>query len=364
MGNLPASRIVPARPFIKTGVDYAGPLNIRTTKGRGHKSYKGYIALFVCMVTKAIHIEVVSDITSQGFIAAYKRFTSRRGLCTVIYSDNGSNFIGANMELNKKKKAVIREVNHEVERILSKNNTTWHFIPPRAAHFGGLWEAGVKSMKYHLKRVIGETTLTFEELTTLVTQIEACMNSRPLSPLTTDPSDLSVLTPAHFLIGDSLISPPEPSLEECNISGITRWGLVEAMKQQFWKKWSKDYLSTLQQRSKWTRLKANLSTGDLVLVMDDQLPPTKWMMARVIEIHPGQDNQVRVVTIRGPGKVILKRPISKLSLLPPDQISPTPSSTGSQPHNMQCDSRFLEAKVHTIIGSTSSSTSSRSIISC
>ncbi|XP_063838111.1 uncharacterized protein LOC135087201 [Ostrinia nubilalis] len=168
MGQLPSVRAKPARPFQHSGVDFAGPIQMRTARGRGHKSYKGYICLFVCMSTKAVHVEAVSDLTAQGFLQAFKRFVARRGRCEHIWSDNGTNFVGATTEIRKlfadEKDGILAEIAEN----LANNCTTWHFIPPHAPNFGGLWEAGVKSVKHHLKRVIGTSTLTFEEMATLI----------------------------------------------------------------------------------------------------------------------------------------------------------------------------------------------------
>jgi hypothetical protein len=141
MGNLPPHRIQQARAFLKTGVDFAGPLWIKQHTGRNSKSIKVYVAVFVCFDTKAIHHEAVSNLSSDAFIAAFKRFISPRGLCSDVFSDNGTNFVAANKDL--------------------------------APNFGGLWEDGVKSMKTHLKKVFGATSLNFEALTTVLCQIEA-----------------------------------------------------------------------------------------------------------------------------------------------------------------------------------------------
>lgn len=143
MGSLPSARVNASRPFLKSGVDYAGPISIRSAKGRGHHATKGYICLFICMATRAIHLEVVSDMTSQAFLAAFKRFTARRGHCQEMWSDNGTTFVGANKEL---KSLFIHErsgVKADISEWLATNGTTWHFIPPHSPNFGGLWEAGV-----------------------------------------------------------------------------------------------------------------------------------------------------------------------------------------------------------------------------
>ncbi|XP_045500327.1 uncharacterized protein LOC123697818 isoform X1 [Colias croceus] len=152
MGDLPKARVTPARPFINSGVDFAGPYDILMTRARGVKTTKAYISIFVCMCTKAIHIELVGDLSSQSFIGAFRRFVARRGRCTDIWSDQGRNFVGANKELVEAWSQAGLNFKDNIADILAQEGTQWHFIPAYSPNFGGLWEAGVKSMKYHLKR--------------------------------------------------------------------------------------------------------------------------------------------------------------------------------------------------------------------
>lgn len=311
MGSLPEVRCSPTRPFLHSGVDYAGPINIRTTKGRGYRSYKGYICLFVCMCTKALHLEAVTDMSTQAFLAAFRRFVSRRGHCAKLWSDNGTTFVGAARELEK-----LKSIQSALAERLESRGTEWHFIPPHSPNFGGLWEAGVKSTKFHLKRVIGEATLTYEEISTLLCQVEACLNSRPISVInSTDPGETLPLTPGHFLIGEPLVNVPDNSYENSNVSSLTRWRFVQRMMQSFWKRWSYEYLSYLMNRYKWTQRIPEPKIGDIVLVKEDDLPPSRWLLGRVVEKHPGDDNITRVVTLRT-RKSIIKRPTSKLCILP------------------------------------------------
>lgn len=313
MGDLPKSRVTPSRPFYHCGVDYAGPFEIKANKGRGIKTCKGYIALFVCMATKAVHLELVSDMSTPTFLNALSRVVSRRGPIKMLFSDCGSNFIGANRELKK-----LFKENATFENI--ENKTTdmqieWQFNAPAWPTAGGVWEAAVKSTKQHLKRVLGDQRLTYEEFYTLLVRIEACLNSRPLTAITENPEDLDfVLTPGHFLIGGPLLSVPERQIEE-SCSYKTRWQLTSRMIQQFWKKWSTDYLQQLQTRNKWLRSTENLCTGDVVVIKEEGLPPGKWALGRIKEVHPGKDELVRVVTVRTKDGV-LKRPITKLIRLP------------------------------------------------
>ncbi|XP_017463593.1 PREDICTED: uncharacterized protein LOC108357009 [Rhagoletis zephyria] len=274
---------------------------------------KSYICIFVCLSTKAIHIELVTDLTAEAFIAAFKRFTSRRGKCSNLYSDNGTNFHGAHRLLTDMHKSLLKEsFNHEIYSHLARDGTTWHFIPPSSPHFGGIWESNVKSIKHHLRRVIGETLLSFEELYTLLTQIEAILNSRPLCSISD--ADQNPLTPSHFLIGEPLTATPEPTIST-KFSLKSSWNHIRNMAQGFWKRWSLEYITSLQHRTKWTTAQPNLTPGKLVVIKDPSIPPTKWMLGKIEEVYAGLDGCVRVVTVRT-GKGTYKRPITKIALLP------------------------------------------------
>ncbi|XP_076280087.1 uncharacterized protein LOC143219483 [Lasioglossum baleicum] len=314
MGDLPAVRVSPPKkPFSHCGLDYAGPVLIRASAGRGITSRKAYIALFICMATKAVHLELVADYSTSAFLNAYVRFCSRRGLPESMYSDNGTTFVGADRELTMSYRAALR--NPEFQNQTASDGVVWHFNPPSAPHFGGLWEAGVKSVKHHLRRVLGDRKLTFEEFTTLLCAIEACLNSRPISPLSDTLDDVVPLTPGHFLIGSALTTPPQPSLLDIAENRLSRWQLVRHMTERFWKLWQNDYLNTLQQRGKWRRPRPSISIGQLVLLRNSDLPPCKWELGRVVQLHPGDDNHIRVVTVKT-STSCFRRPIVKLCPLP------------------------------------------------
>ncbi|GFW86109.1 integrase catalytic domain-containing protein [Trichonephila clavipes] len=259
MGDLPTHRVTPSRPFSVCGVDYAGPINILRYRGRGAKTTKGYIALFVCFVTKALHLELVSDLTSEAFITSLNRFCARRGAPKHIYCDNGTTFVGARRKLLEIFKFVSKlNENEQFCYFLSQVNIEWHFSPPVSPHFGGLWEAGVKS--------------------------------------------------------EVITSSPEHTNDD-KLSLRSRWDIVQKMKLGFWRKWKMDYLSNLQNRTKWKSPNHNIKVGEIVIIKEDNIPPATWPLGKVIETHPGKDGVVRVVTLRTV-KGRFKRPIHKLCKLP------------------------------------------------
>jgi hypothetical protein len=274
---------------------------------------KCYTALFICLSTKAIHLELISELSTEAYIASLRSFIATRGLCNNIYSDNGTNFVGVEKELKK----IITEEESTmcISNFTAQKAINFHFIPPSSPHIGGIWEAGVKSMKFHLCRVVGNAKLTFEEFYTLLYQVEAVLNSRPISPLSNNPDNLQVLTPGHFLIGTSLLALPDYNLTVLSSNRLSRWLCVQQIVQRLWKCWSHDYLHQLQQRTKWKDIQPNFTTGDLVLLEEDNLPPLVWKKAVISDIHVGRDGLTRVVTLRT-ATGTLKCPITKICFFP------------------------------------------------
>jgi hypothetical protein len=233
-----------------------------------------------------------------------------------MYSDCGTNFVGARRVISELHKQFSSEAERKkLESEISQEGIQWHFNPPGSPHFGGLWEAGVKSVKHHLYRVMGKAALTYEEFTTLTTQIEGILNSRPITAVSTNPDELQALTPAHFIIGSPIVSLPEPNLMDINIGRLDRWQAIQQRQQAFWKRWSGEFISRLQQRPKWIKEQPQLETNSIVIVKDENLPPAKWRLGRVIALHPGQDGNIRVATIKTMiGEI--KRSVTKLCVLP------------------------------------------------
>lgn len=318
MGSLPSQRISMSRPFQITGVDFCGPFDIKVARVRKPLIRKGYIALFVCFATKAIHVELVSDMTTPAFLACLQRFIGRRGLPSYIHCDNAKTFKGADNKLRELYNLHSSKPHiNDVESFCSKNLIKFKYIPSYSPEFGGLWEAGVKSVKHHIKRVIGNISLTFEEFNTVIIQIESILNSRPLLPLSSDISDLNYLTPGHFLIGTSLTSYPEVNLTETSVHRLRFWDLCNKLKQDFWKLWSSDYLNSLQNRPKWKDEKDNLNEGQLVIIKQKDISPFNWPMGRIVKTFPGPDGRVRVAEVKmGSKNKTYVRSYTKLCPLP------------------------------------------------
>ncbi|XP_059050827.1 uncharacterized protein LOC131845753 [Achroia grisella] len=305
MSDLPKYRVNEVKPFSIVGVDYAGPFRIKTGPYRGAKIDKAYLCLFVCLATKAVHLETVSSLSTDGFIAALRRFVARRGRCSTIHADCGTNFIGARNQL-----VSLTKIASETERIEFK------FNPPSAPHFGGVWEIQIRAAKTHLYRVVGDQVLTFEELATLFSQIEAVLNSRPLYPMSSDPNDYQVLTPGHFLTLEPLTSVPDVDVTHLNVNRLDRWQLIQSFQRSFWNRWRNEYLHSLNLRAKWTKESKPLELNSMVIIKDDNHPPLHWQIGRVVELHPGPDGLVRVATVRTDKDNLIKRPLVKLCPLP------------------------------------------------
>lgn len=191
----------------------------------------------------------------------------------------------------------------------------WQFITPYSPSQGGLWEAAVRSMKSHLLKIIGDRTMSYPDLCTLTAKIEACLNSRPMNAISDDPNDLGALTPGHFLIGESIVSPYHPPVENIMDNRLDALEMIQKFEQVFWRRWQTEYLNELQKRNKWKSMERNLKTGDLVIIINNQLPPSLWQLARVTQVYPGSDGLVRNVTVKTANSQF-ERSVQRLVALP------------------------------------------------
>ncbi|XP_062713002.1 uncharacterized protein LOC134290052 [Aedes albopictus] len=297
MADLPSVRVNPAAVFLKRSSEVLRS-NFRLSGNEGC-AHGGF-----------------ADLSTQAFLAAFRRFVAVRGKPQVVMCDNATNFVGANRELEELRLQFLdQQFQHTVVRTAEDEGIQFEFIPARSPNFGGLWEAAVKSFKGHFRKIVGNQQLSYDELHTIVQQVAAILNSRPLTPLSNDPNDYAALTPGHFLVGRPLTAVPEPDLQEIPENRLAVWQRSQEFVQRLWRKWKTHYLSDLHNRTKWTRKRDNIKIGTMVLVKEDNLPPQRWKLGRVTEIYAGSDGNVRVVNVRTKDG-IFKRGISKICILP------------------------------------------------
>ena len=291
MADLPGSRFDTSRPFACFGLDYFGPLSVR----RFRKTEKRYVLLVTCLATRALHLEVVTSLDTDGFLMALRRFIARRGRPKLILSDNGTNLVAGGREL----RTCIREWNQaQIVNELSQKQIEWQFNPPTASHMGGVWERLVASVKRALRVVLGTQCLAEDVLHTVLVEVEFMLNSRPLTYVSSDVNDAEPLTPNHFIMGypEAALSPGKFTASDT--WGRGRWRQSQALANHLWQRWMKEYLPLLIGRKKWLQQKRDLQVGDIVLLVEDGSPRGYWPLARVTEVMPSADGTVRAVQVK------------------------------------------------------------------
>ncbi|XP_064621090.1 uncharacterized protein LOC135483946 [Lineus longissimus] len=309
MADLPAVRLVTYEPpFTNTGVDYFGPMLIKA----GRSSVKRWGVLFTCLNVRAVHLEISNSMDLSSFLNAFRRFSGRRGDPKQVWSDNGTNFVGGERELRE---AIMGWNQEQIQKELCQRGTEWHFQPPLAPHMSGVWESLVKSVKRGLKAVLGDRMVSDEVLVTTHVEVEKIVNSRPICRASDDPDDEEVLTPNHFLLQRGSLTLPPGVFFDTDLYHRKQWRKVQMLANQFWQRWIREYLPTLQKRTKWVRRRRNAEVGDLVLVTDDMLVRGHWPMGVIIKTFAGEDGAVRVVEVKTSSSTVLRRPIHKLCML-------------------------------------------------
>ncbi|XP_074641192.1 uncharacterized protein LOC141898938 [Tubulanus polymorphus] len=315
MADLPQERLLPDNPpFTNTGTDYFGPCEVK----RGRCIEKRYGVIFTCLVTRAVHLEVSPTLDTSGCINAYRRFIARRGNVRLIRSDNGTNFVGTNRELQRNIDCWNKDQIHD---FLLQNNVKWIFNPPGASHFGGVWERLIRSVRKILFSLMKEqgSNLNDDNLSTLFCEVESILNSRPISTLSNDPNDLQPLTPNHLLLLHKGSTFPPGLFDKSDLYTRRRWRQVQHIANVFWKRWTSEYLHLLQIRSKWNTAKRNLCVGDIVFIVDGSIR-NSWTLSRISEVHRDRKGFVRSASVRTAKGTIFQRPIDKLCVLVENEI--------------------------------------------
>ena len=308
MADLPRSRLVSNEPpFLYVGIDYFGPILVK----RARSQLKRYGCVISCLTTRAVHIEVADDMTTDCFINAFRRFIARRGHPKKVFSDNGTNFKGAESILRKE---LSRLNQSKMDEYFKQTGIKWNFNPPAASHMGGAWERMIRSIRRILDILLKSQVVTDDVLHTLLLEVESILNSRPLCPITLDPHGNEPLTPNHLLLMRQSCNDPPGVFESRDCYGRRRWRQVQYLADSFWKRWRREYLPTIALRQKWPDKERNFQNGDLVLVVDDGVPRGKWRMGQVISTFPDPNGVVRQVEVKI-GVSVLRRPIVKLCLI-------------------------------------------------
>ena len=315
MASLPKDRVTPDKPpFTYTGVDCFGPFDVRRGRGKA----KRYGVIFTCLTLRAIHIEVANSLDTESFINALRRFIARRGRPEEMRSDNGGNFVKGERELREE----IKNWNQtQIHDFLVQRNVKWTFNPPAGSHHGGVWERCIRTVRKVMRAVIKEQLLDDEGINTLMCEVEAIVNGRPLTKLSEDPRDLEPLTPNHLLLlRNGPKAPPGIFTKEDNCSS-RRWRQVQYLADVFWRRWIREYLPSLQERQKWNKTRKNLKVNDIVLILDEKTPRCSWPLGRIMEVYTNRkDGLVRSVKVKTSTSLLI-RPVDKIILLESEEAS-------------------------------------------
>lgn len=334
MADLPRDRTEVCPPFTNVGFDVFGPWMVQTRKTRGGAANaKRWGLVFTCLSSRAIHIEVLEAMDTSAFICALRRFFALRGHAKLLRCDRGTNFVGAKTEL----KDASSELNEEkVKKFVTESGCEWELNPPHASHFGGVWERQINTIRRVLNAMfaeLGRTQLTHELLITLMAEVVAIVNARPITALPSDPDDPRPLSPAMLLTMKTRPAGPSPGqFLQPDLYVRRRWRRVQYLADQFWTRWRREYLQSLQRRPKWTATRRNLRVGDIVLLRDDAQRRNNWPLGRVTEAIESEDGRVRKANVeiaRDGEKKVYLRPIKELTLLLPnngtDDADPSPA---------------------------------------
>ncbi|XP_055585092.1 uncharacterized protein LOC129737945 [Uranotaenia lowii] len=308
MAPLPEERVTPGgRPFSIVGIDYFGPYSIKI----GRSNVKRWVALFTCLVVRAVHLEAVTSLSTEACKLAIRRFIARRGPPLKVFSDNGTNFVGASRELRNE----IKMLNEGLASTFTNAETEWFFNPPSSPHMGGAWERMVRTVKVAMNALHESRSPTDEVFVTVLCEAESIVNSRPLTHLPLETADQESLTPNHFLLLDShgaKQSEKRPTSErEALTSG---WNQCQKLLDTFWQRWVKEYLPTLNRRTKWYDDVKPIVPGDLVFIADDGIR-NRWIRGKVVRTVPGKDGRTRQAYVQTGNMGILKRPVAKLAIV-------------------------------------------------
>lgn len=296
MSDLPADRLTTDPPFTHVGLDVLGSWSVTTWWMRGGAAEsKRWDVIFACLSMRAVHLEVIELMSTSSFINALRHFLAIHGPIKHIRSDRGTNFIGVCRELQ------IHTDDPEFKNHLQEQGCTWTFNAPHSSHMGGAWERLIGVVRRILDALLGKeraTRLSHEVLTTLMAEVMAIMNARPLVPISYDAEVPEMLSPAPLLAQKASVTPAPPGDFELDHLYKVQWRQVQSLVDSFWKRWRLEYLATLQPWKKWTSEKPDLQEGDIVLIKTVQAKRNEWPLVRIVKAIPSTDTKVRKVMVK------------------------------------------------------------------
>ncbi|XP_073721654.1 uncharacterized protein [Misgurnus anguillicaudatus] len=308
MSDLPIARLQLFKPaFHSTGMDCFGPFSVKI----GRRVEKRWGIIWKCLTTRSVHLDILSNIDTDSFLMALRRFVARRGTPFELWSDQGTNFKGGERELYD----AFKQMSSELQQNLAKQKIHFHFNPPGAPHFGGAWEREIRSVKSALYASVGAQSVTEEVLRTVLVEVEGILNSKPLGYVSSDVSDIDPVTPNHLLMGRPDGSLPQVVYPQSEMISRKRWRQSQVLTDLFWSSFIRYYLPNLQTRAKWQDKVENIAVGNVVMLVDQQLPRALWMIGKVTKVMPSADGQIRTAEILIKDRSYI-RPVARMIVLP------------------------------------------------
>lgn len=319
MADLPEDRMETTPPFTYCGLDCFGPFYVH----EGRKELKKYGLILTCMCSRAIHIEMLDDLTTDAFINALRAFIAIRGNVRQLRCDQGTNFVGAKKEFLNAMKGLDQEE-------MKKFGCEFRMNTPSSSHMGGVWERQIRTIRNILTTILDQSgkRLDSASLRTFLYEVMSIINSRPLTTDHLNDPNIEPLTPNHLLMmKSSIILPPPGEFVSQDLYLRKRWRQVQFLANEFWRRWRKEFLLSLQQRQIWQRNRRDTKVNDIVILCENSAPRSQWKLARVAEVYPSSDGRVRKVKLQlsdssvdNQGKrttklTYLDRPVQKTVLL-------------------------------------------------
>lgn len=317
MGDLPRERLDPTPLFTNVGVDIFGPFIVKERRSE----LKRWGVILTCLYSRAVHLEVVDDLTTDSLINTLRCFQAIRGPIRTIFSDQGTNLVGAKNLMEKELKEMAEG---GLKEYLTKNRIEFKMNTPSGSHQRGVWERQIRTTRSILNNIISkhQGRLDTSTLRTALYESMAIINSRPLTSDGISSPDATILIPNHLLTGKALqLAPPPGEFSETEVYGRHRWRKSQQIAEEFWRQWCTQYMANITKRQRWEKEAENVKVGDIVSIVDANRYRSQWLTGTVEDVNGSEDGLVRTAKVRIPSSqdrsqaTILERPIQKLVMI-------------------------------------------------